>query len=216
MLQWVVVTAEQRDLVVRALPKAWRGGAAAVADVVVPLKKAPRALAVAWSEGAAPRREPRWPEVLADWVDIYDEPLFPAPGVPVLAEEASALGADAVAIHAEPGLALATVAWYEKGALRSYEHVGGATVAWDPAGGLGRPFDGSTRSLIALGGKKLANAVGSERNAEVFDRIEKTNRAVGETLVLRAFLQLLDADPPPWEELAALVARSPQFRVSPG
>ena len=61
--------------------------------------------------------------------------------IPVLAEELSGLGAPALAALAGPGLAAGTVAWFEQGSLIGYEHVGGASVSWDPEDGLGRGQD---------------------------------------------------------------------------
>jgi hypothetical protein len=213
MFQWVVVPGEARDLLGRAVSTAWRGGAAIVAPFAWTAKRASKPIAVAWPDaGVSARRTPRWPELLADWSDIHEEKLFPGDACPVLAEDVSGLGVDAVAIHGAPGLKGATVAWYARGAMISYEHVGQSTVSWEPDAGLGRPYDGSTASLLAMGGRKLADAVGSVGDAALMDRIENTNRAIGEVLIERALRRMLDADPPAPAELAGLLVRAPQVR----
>jgi hypothetical protein len=212
MYSWLVVEVEQAALLAAALGRAWRAGEAAAAEVDLPARKQPRTLVFTWAESEpAPRRPPRWPDLLVEWTDIYSEPLFPGDAMPVLAEEVSAMGADALLVHAAPGLAGATIAWYERGALASYEHVGGATVAWSEAEGLGRPADRS--SVAVTGARKLAGAVGSERDEFVLDRIENTARATGEGLIERALFRFLAADPPPFDELAGLVARARPQRI---
>jgi len=195
------------------LTKAWRGGEAVIAVVDFPGKKQPRRLSVLWSEGARAARAARWPDVLADWGDIYGEKLFDGDAVPVLCEEASGLGADALAIHGEAGLLHATVAWYAKGAVAEYEKVAlGGSVAWQPGEPLGRPFDGSLRSALAWGGRKLAEKVGTSADETLFERMEKTNQAIGEALVNRALWRILDVKPPSLDELAGMVAGAPQRR----
>jgi hypothetical protein len=149
-----------------------------------------------WPEGAAPLRAPRWPDVLADWHEIYGDDLFPGgDALPVLAEELSSLGPEVLALHAAPGLTGATIGWFEKGALALYEHVGSATVSWTEADGLGRPPDGTLRSAAA---------------GFVLDRIALQSRANGEALLDRALHRILAHDPPPFEELAGLVVSAPR------
>jgi hypothetical protein len=194
---WVVVEAEHAGLVSPALGRAWKGGAsAAVARLAVPVRRGERELLFLWPEPAAPAlvRPPRWPDVLCDWHDIYGDPLFPDDALPALAEALSALGAEALALHADHGLAGATIAWYEKGALAHCEHVGSATVSWNEADGLGRPPDGTLRSAAA---------------GFVLDRIALQNRATGEALLDRALHRILGHDPPPFEELAGMVVTAP-------
>lgn len=212
MHTWLVVEAAHGALLPVAVERAWRGGAAAVAEVLLPARKGRGALLFAWpaAEPAAARGQPRWPDVLCDWSEIHEEPLFPGAALALLAEDLSGLGADVLLVHAEPGLARATVAWYEKGALTLYEHVGGATVAWSEADGLGRPLDASRASNAALAGRALASA---DRDLFVLDRIDGANRATGEALLDRAFHRLLAADPPPFDELAGVVATAPRRRV---
>jgi hypothetical protein len=213
MYAWLVVEVEQAVLLNAAVGRAWRAGAAEAVDVGLPAHKATRLLSFAWAAGdPAPRRAPRWPELLVEWSDIYGEPLFPGDAMPVLAEEISAMGADALLIHVAPGLAGATIGWFERGALSSYEHVGGATVAWSEADGLGRPPDGG--SVAVSGARKLAGAAGSAKDEFVLDRIAQTARATGEALVHRALFRFLAADPPPFDELTGLLARSRTRRLS--
>ena len=109
MHAWVVVEAEHAGLVSSALARAWRGGAA-LTRLALPARRGSRELLFAWPESAEAIRPPRWPEVLSDWHDIYGDPLFPGDALPVLAEELSALGAEALALHAEPEPASGDVA----------------------------------------------------------------------------------------------------------
>lgn len=202
MFQWVVVRGEHRDLLERAIAAAVRGGSVEVAYFAYTVgKKGGKPCAFALVGGAATARAPRWPEVLADWRDIYDEPLAPGDAGPAVAEEVSGLGADAVYLWGEPGLGRATAAWYAKGALSELEHVGGATVRWTPAEGLGRPPEGG-----------LVNAVASA----VDERIELQNKATGETILRRALLRMFDVDPPTPDELAGLLTRAPKKVVRVG
>lgn len=202
MFAWVVIEAEHAGLLPAAVGRAWRGGAANVARAALPARKGTRELLFITAEpGQAVARAPRWPDVLTDWHDIYGDALFPDDALPVLAEALSSLGADALALHADHGLAGATVAWYAKGALSLYEHVGGATVAWNEADGLGRPADGTLSTAVA---------------GFVLDRIELQNRATGEALLDRALYRFLAADPPPFDQLAGIVATAPGALVSAG
>jgi hypothetical protein len=212
MFRWVVVAHERREVLVKSIVKGWSGGDAVLTDLEVPGRKKSTWLCVASTGGATARRQPRWPEVLVDWSDINEDPLFPESEAPVLAEEVSGLGADAFIAHGAPGLAKATVGWYAKGALAAYEHVGSATVSWTPEEGLGRPFDGSAKQLAARGYQKLAELVGDQAGANVAERIQLTNQAMGEALISRAFLPLLDTDPPAIDELAGMIARSRTHR----
>lgn len=152
MFAWVVIRAENSDVLAPAVARAWTG-AAAVAYVELPNKRAnkpPKRIAVIAVDGARARRGPRWPDVLGEWSDINEEALFPAGELPVLAEELSALGARTLCVYAAHGFTPASVAWYEKGALVGFEHVGGTPVIWDPEGGLGRTLAGATgETLIA-------------------------------------------------------------------
>jgi hypothetical protein len=217
MYSWVVVELEQAGLLPAALARAWQGGGAEAAHVDLPARKEPRVLVFTSADPAggtpAARRPPRWPDLLTDWSDIYSEPLFPDDAMPVLAEEISAMGADALLVHAAPGVAGATVAWYERGALSRYEHVGGATVSWAEGEGLGRPSEGGGRGMAVAGARKLAGAVGTDRDEFILDRIEQSARATGEALIERALYRFLAADPPPFDELAGLIARAAPRRL---
>ncbi len=209
----LVVRAEHREVVGHALPRAWRGGEAHVVDLVV---GETAVTFISPGPGAAASRAARWPDLLTDWRDIYDERLFPADAVPVLAEEASGLGADALAIWGELGLARACVGWYRKGTLVEYEHVGSAQVAWTPAAGLGRPFDGSTRQAAASASRRVAQLLGAGDFAGTFERLEQTSKAIGEAILVTALTRLLGDEPPPLDDLAGRIARAPVGRVRLG
>ena len=212
MFAWLVIRDEHMDVLAAAVGKAWTGHAI-IARLAFPARKAPREIAVVWPDRAQGLRAPRWPDVLDDWKDIYEEALFPDALLPVLAEELSGLGAPTLCAHAGPGLATGTVAWYEQGGLIGYEHVGGASVSWDPEDGLGRPFDGTAASIAALGGKRVAKLFGSDRDVDVLDRALLANRAVGNVLLTRAFHRMLGQDPPAIDDLAGLVAKAPTVRI---
>ena len=92
--------------------------------------------------------------------------------------------------------------------------MGSATVAWTPESGLGRPLDGSMRQAMALGGKKLASLVGSDDSVNIMDRIQATSAALGEVLIRRAFVRLLDQEPPGIDELNGIVSQAPRRRVT--
>jgi hypothetical protein len=214
MFAWVAIRAENSDVLAAAVGRAWSGGEAEVAQLAFAARRAPRQIAVIGAAGARARRTARWPDVLGDWSELNEEPLFPASELCVLAEELSGLGAPALCAHGGDGLATGTVAWYERGALIGYEHVGSTSVSWDPEEGLGRPFDGSAASLAALGGKRVAKLFGADRAADVLERQLLVNRAIGDVLLVRAFHRLLDQDPPPIDDLAGMVATAPKQRVA--
>ena len=213
MFEWLVVRGAHRENVVHALARAWRGGQAFVADLPFAGRE-PVVATFVWGQGVAPRRAARWPDVLTDWRDIYDDRLFPSDLVPVLAEEASGLGAEVLVVHAEPGLARATTGWYRKGALAEYEHVGGGQVSWTPEDGLGRPFDGTRRTVGAMATRRLAEVLGQAALASTLERLERTSKAVGEALLAHAFLRMIGQEPPPMDELAGRVVATPARRVS--
>ncbi len=150
MFAWVVIREEQSDVLASAVARAWTG-AATVAHLELPAKRAnkpAKRIAVIAPEVAHAKRAPRWPDVLGEWSDINEETLFPGGELPVLAEELSTLGAQALCVHGGPGLTLATVAWFDRGALVGYEHLGATPVIWDPDGGLGRPLAGATGDAL--------------------------------------------------------------------
>ncbi len=213
MFAWLVIRAEHTSVLAAAIAKAWTGGEAVAAQLAFPARKQPRQIVVVWPDRAKARRAPRFPDVLDDWKDIYEEALFANAEIPVLAEELSGLGAPSLAAHAGPGLVHGTVGWYEQGALISYDHVGGASVSWTPDDGLGRPFDGTAASIAALGGKRVAKLFGTDRDIDVLERVENANRAVGGVLLTRAFYRILGQDPPPIDDLAGMVATAAETRI---
>lgn len=215
MYAWLVVEPQHAELLPAAAARAWSAGGGEVAEVELPVRKGTRPLVFTWIDrrGATAQRPPRWPDLLVEWADIYSEPLFPGEdALAVLAEEMSAMGADALLLHVAPGLAGCTVGWYERGALSLYEHVGGGTVSWTEADGLGRPSEGRGRTMALAGARKLAGAVGRDSDHSILDRIEHSARATSAVLIERALHRFLAADPPPFDELAGLVARA---RVQP-
>jgi hypothetical protein len=206
MLEWLCFRTEHKTAIGNALGRAWRGGEVRLVEL------APATFLSV--EGTSARRAAHWPDVLTDWRDIYDERLFPSDVVPVLAEEASGLGAEVLVAASDLGFAQATTGWYRKGKLDEYEHVGGgAQVAWTPDGGLGRPFDGSRRTISAMASKRLASLLGADKFASTFERLENAGKAVGEAVLWHAFLRLLGREPPPLDELAGQVAAAPSLRV---
>jgi hypothetical protein len=210
MIDWLVVRAEHRDEVGNALPRAWRGGEAHFADLAFPRAR----VTFVWPSGASARRAARWPDLLTDWRDIYEDALFPGDAIPVLAEEAAGLGAEPLIVHAELGLATASTGWYRKGNLAEYEHVGaGAQVSWNPEDGLGRPFDGTSRTMSAMAARRFASLMGAAQTAATLERLERTAKAAGEALLLSAFLRMLGDEPPPMDQLAGQVASAPVGRV---
>jgi hypothetical protein len=217
-LEWLVVRSEHRDLLPRAVARAWRGGAGALADVPFATKPGhpPRSLSFVWPEGCSAQRAARWPDVVAEWIEIYEEKVFPSDLVPVLGEELSLLGAPAMAVRAEDGLAQATMVWYEKGAVAEIEHIGGSQVAWLPETGLGRPYDGSTAQLAGQAGKRLARWFGAGATAGALERMDGVNVAAGATILGLAFYRLLENDPPPVDDIAGMVARAHAFRLAAG
>jgi hypothetical protein len=208
MIDWVVVGAAHESLLAAALGRAWRGGNAALAVRGPAL--------IVWAEAASVRRAPRWPDVLTEWAEIYEEPLFASDLGPVLAEELAALGVEALAVHAEPGYARAGTAWYEKGALVRYEHVGSARVAWSDAGGLDRPHDSSAGSMFA-GRGRLGRALAEDAGGEliVARALAQAHAADASTLDEGARLLTAGAPAAP-DQIAGLVARGPVRRLRLG
>jgi hypothetical protein len=201
MIDWVVVRPEHAGVLQVAAKK-----------VVHSPKKPPAQILCAWPEaGVAARRAPRYPEVLADWADIYDVKLFTQPALAVLAEELAGLGADVLVASAELGLEVTSLGWWAKGKLVAYEHTGGGgSVAWTAEEGLGRP---ASDSLLVSGGQGLAKLLGADRTAALLARYEDAERAAGEVLLTRAFMRILGVEPPAMDELAGIVARVPVRRL---
>jgi hypothetical protein len=203
---WLVARAEHQALLPKAFAQSFATGGAGVVNAHLPKAKPCIVITV---DNVKPKRPPRWPDVLADWHEINDEdPLFPEAALAVLGEELSSLGGTSCVVHHQPA-GKATVCWYEAGALEVYEHVGSSSVAFTPAGGLGRPFDGTVKSALALGGKKLASKFGLDDDVLVLDRIGKANMAIGETIVRHALTRIFDETPPPLDDLAGIVAKLP-------
>src|SRR5690242_11671951 len=100
MIEWLLLPGHQADAVRALLGRAWAGKAQ-----LRLLRPTPRSrpITVLLPEAATARRAPRWPDVLSDWSDIYEEPLFPSPLLPVAGEVLSELGQDCLALHADLG-----------------------------------------------------------------------------------------------------------------
>lgn len=211
MIEWLLLPQVPPPETLRPLlGRAWRGEARVCA--LRPTPKS-RTIAVISAEGASARREPRWPDVLGDWADIYEERLFPSALMPVAGEILSEQGGDCLALHADlgaPGGARGGIAWYEKGALALLEQVGGAAVCFRPGQPLSRPSLGGARAQLASLGRTMAS---SEREAGLYERVEAGLSATTEALLGRALLRLLSDDPPPLNELARAVLGAPGARL---
>src|SRR5580658_3819085 len=112
MIEWLLVSGTPVDVVRVRLKQAWSG--AATLQLAQPTGKSRQSLLLV-PESVRARREPRWPDVLSDWVDIYEEPLFPSPVLPVGGEVLSEAGLECLALHADlghPGGARGGIAWY--------------------------------------------------------------------------------------------------------
>ena len=206
MILALLVDGDHRDLVYRCLGASWSGGTACEAVVQVGGKW----LTAAWTEGCRPTRAPRWPEVLDTWREFHtDDALFPADHVPVLAEEVSSLGHEALALAVAAGVVAATVGWYQKGALVEYEHVGTETVAWYPKEGLGRPrLDGVIESLAGFGAWQADDAV----EKATYERVASGLKVEAAGIYQKALKRLLGDDPPPPDKLAGMLARAATAR----
>src|SRR5262245_4002228 len=139
MIEWLLMPGNQAQVCRQVLGRAWSG--AARLHVLQPSRKS-REVTVLVPEAASARRAPRWPDVLTDWADIYEEPLFPSPRGPVAGEVLSEVGDECLALFADlgaPSGARGGIAWYEKGGLVELEMVGHAAVAWQQGKPLSRP-----------------------------------------------------------------------------
>lgn len=211
MIEWLLINNEagqaaQADTLRRLLGRAWRGSARAA---LLRVTEKARPVLVLSPEGATALREPRWPDVLSDWSDIYEERLFPSPLLPVAGEVLSEQGAECLALHADLGAPSGPrggIAWYEKGALVELEQVGQAAVAWRPGQPLSRPAAGGARSQLAGLGRAMAK---TQAEQGLYERVESGLAATTEQVLERALLRLLGTDPPPLNELAAAVLRAP-------
>jgi hypothetical protein len=152
--------------------------------------------------------------VLTDWVDIYEEPLFPSPRLPVAAELLSESGGEVLAVFADlgdPAGARGGMAWYQKGGLIELEQVGRAAVAWQKGQPLSRPKVSDARAQLAAMGRSFAETA---RDAGLYDRVEAGRAVTAEAVLLRAILRMVDADPPAINELAELLRQSPHARMT--
>lgn len=213
MIEWLVLPGDGSPDLARRLGRVWRGtahvavfqptGGARVCTFVVP-------------DTVTAVQRPRWPDVLTDWVDIYEEPLFPSPRLPVAGELLSESGSEALALFADlgdPQRPRGGIAWYHKGGVAEFEQAGKAAVAWQKGQPLGRPKAGGVRGSLASLGRRMAS---TERDAALYDRVESGLAATAETIVTRALLRMLGDDPPPLNELAEKVERAPRLRITLG
>jgi hypothetical protein len=210
MIEWLLMPGNQLPLLRTLLGRAWRGGAQA--RVLQPTDRS-REITVLIPEDAQALRQARFPDVLTDWVDIYEEPLFPSPRAPVAGEVLSEQGDDCLALHADlgaPGGARGGIAWYEKGALVELEQVGKAAVAWRRGEALGRPSAVGVKAQLASLAGRMAD---TERDAGLYERVEAGLSATTEAVLGRALLRLLGDDPPPLNELARAVLAAPGARL---
>jgi hypothetical protein len=160
MIEWLVVRAEHRETVGNALARAWRGGERGIRRSRVPAERASRFV---WSAGAQARRAARWPDLLTDWHDIYEDALFPGDAIRCSPRRRQGWGPSA---H-RPRRARAGDRVRPAGTARAtsteYEHVGSAQIAWNPEDGLGRPFDGTSRTMSAMAARRFASLIGPPR-----------------------------------------------------
>lgn len=211
MIEWLFVAGDYPPDLNRRLAVAWRGSALVS---VLRLTAKARPCTVIEPEAITARRLPRWPDVLTDWTDIYEEPLFPGPALPVAAEVLSETGAEALALFADlghPSGPRGGVAWYHKGGLSEFEQVGNAAVAWQKGQPLSRPRVHDARAQLAALGRSVAS---SDRDAGLYERVESSRLVTTEAILARALLRLTDADPPPLNALAEVLQRGGRARVT--
>lgn len=204
MLEWLFIASDRVPDLERRLAKVWRGGAHVS---ILRLTAKARPCTVIEPDGAVALTRPRWPDVLSDWTDIYEEPLFPSPLLPVAGELLSETGAETLALFADlghPGGARGGVAWYQKGGLHELEQVGNAAVAWQKGQPLSRPRVHDARAQLAALGRTHAD---TDRDAGLYERVEAGRAITAEAVLARALLRLTDADPPPINTLAELLHR---------
>lgn len=215
MIEWLVIPLHEDAVadVVRRLQRAWRGSALVGSLDLSPKRGARPALVVA-PDAVTPLRKPRWPDVLTDWVDIYEEPLFPSPQLPVAGEILSEAGAEALALFADlgdPQGARGGVAWFEKGGLVEIEQVGRASVAWKKGEALSRPKLSDAKATLASLGRRFAD---TERDAGLYERAEQGRAVTAEAVLTRALLRILGTEPPELNELFAQFERGPLRKLS--
>ena len=210
MIEWLLFPGEFSADLPRRLVKVWRGTS------LVSVLRLPDARVVTVIEPRELRalREPRWPDVLSDWVDIHEEPIFPSPLLPVAGEALSETGPDVLCMFAdptEPERVRGGIAWYEKGRLRELEQVGRAAVAWRQGEPLGRPRVSDLRSQLFSFGRKLAD---SRRDADMFQRADNARAVTAEAVVARALTKLLNTEPPALPDLAAALERGGRAKLT--
>jgi hypothetical protein len=211
MLQWLFISGEYPPDLDRRLAKVWRGSAWVS---VLRLTAKARPCTVIEPEVATALQKPRWPDVLTDWTDIYEEPLFPSALLPVGGELLSETGAESLALFADlghPGGARGGVAWYQKGGLLEFEQVGTAAVAWQKGQPLSRPKVHDARASLAALGRSVAD---NQRDVGLYDRVESSRAVTAEAILARALLRLTAADPPPVNELAEILHRGGRARLT--
>jgi hypothetical protein len=210
MLEWLFVAGEYSPEFERRLARAWRGSAW---DSVLRLTAKARPCTVIEPEAATALQKPRWPDVLSDWTDIYEESLFPSALLPVAGEVLSETGPEVLGLFSDlghPAGARGGVAWYHKGGLVEFEQVGSAAVAWQKGQPLSRPRVHDARAQLAAMGRSFAD---SDRDAALYDRVDAGRAVTAEAILGRALLRLTDADPPPISELAQVLHRGGRTRL---
>lgn len=211
MIEWLLMPENQVSACRSLLGGAWSGTAALY--VLQPTPKS-RTVTIVVPEIVTARRAARFPDVLTDWADIYEEPLFPSPRTLVAGELLSESGDDCLALFADlgaPAGARGGIAWFEKGALVEFEQVGGAAVSWQRGQPLSRPVLAGARAQLASLGRAHAD---TERDAGLYERVEAGLAATTEAVLGRALIRLLGDDPPPLNELAQLLVRGRPLRLS--
>ena len=210
MIEWLILPGAVTPELARRLAAVWRGNALSSSPY---LGNKARSCTIVAPETISVTRQPRWPDVLSDWSDIYEEKLFPSPTLPVAGELWSESGSEALALYADlghPGGARGGIAWYQKGGLVELEQIGKAAVGWQKGQPLGRPKVSDARSQLASLGRAIAD---SDREAALYERVESSRAASTEMVLYRALTRMFSVEPPPLNELAELFRQSSPARV---
>lgn len=211
MIEWLFISGDYPPDLNRRLAAVWRGSAYVS---VLRLTQKARPCTVVEPESITALRKPRWPDVLSDWTDIYEEPLFPSPGLPAAGEVLSETGTETLALFADlghPSGPRGGVAWYHKGGLAEFEQVGNAAVAWQKGQPLSRPRVHDARAQLASLGRAVAD---TDRDAGLYDRVESSRAVTTESILARALLRLTAADPPAINTLAEVLHRGGRTRIT--
>ena len=211
MIEWLFISGDYPPDLNRRLATVWRGSAYVS---VLRLTQKARPCTVIEPESITALRKPRWPDVLADWTDIYEESLFPSPSLPAAGEVLSETGGETLALFADlghPSGPRGGIAWYHKGGLTEFEQVGNAAVAWQKGQPLSRPRVHDARAQLASLGRSVA---ASDRDAGLYDRVESSRAVTTDSILARALLRLTDADPPPINTLAEVLHRGGRARIT--